>query len=212
MQTATYDAIVVGSGISGGWAAKELTEKGLRVLLLERGRNVEHIKDYVNATKAPWEYPHLGGRTRAMEELSPVLKRDYPLNETNLSFWASDKDSPYTEVKRFDWFRGYHMGGRSLLWGRQSYRWSDHDFEANTRDGHGVDWPVRYKEIAPWYDYAEKFAGISGNRDGLDILPDGQFMPPMDMTCVEKDFSSRMKGLFKGSRHVIIGRTANITE
>ena len=136
MQSTTYDAIVVGSGISGGWAAKELTEKGLRVLLLERGRNVEHIKDYVNATKAPWEYPHRGGRTQAMEELYPVLKRDYPLNEKNLDFWANDKESPYTEVKRFDWYRGYQVGGRSLMWGRQSYRWSDFDFEANAQGRH----------------------------------------------------------------------------
>ena len=207
-----YDAIVIGSGISGGWAAKELCEKGLKTIMLERGRNIEHVKGYVNANKEAWDYPHRGRRTQEMIKEYPVLKRDYPLNETNLDYWASDQDSPYTEIKPFDWFRGYHVGGRSLMWGRQSYRWSDHDFEANTRDGHGVDWPVRYKEIAPWYDYAEKFAGISGNRDGLDILPDGQFMPPMDMTCVEKDFSTRMKDLFKGSRHVIIGRTANITE
>ncbi len=207
-----YDAIVIGSGISGGWAAKELCEKGLKTIMLERGRNIEHVKDYVNANKEAWDYPHRGRRTQEMIKEYPVLKRDYPLNETNLDYWCSDQDSPYTEIKPFDWFRGYHVGGRSLMWGRQSYRWSDHDFEANARDGHGVDWPVRYKEIAPWYDYAEKFAGISGNRDGLDILPDGQFMPPMDMTCVEKDFSTRMKDLFKGSRHVIIGRTANITE
>ena len=120
MQSTEYDAIVVGSGISGGWAAKELTEKGLRVLLLERGRNVEHIKDYVNATKGPWEFAHRGGRTIAMEELYPVLKRDYPLNEKNLSFWVNEQESPYTEVQRFDWYRGYQVGGRSLMWGRQS--------------------------------------------------------------------------------------------
>ena len=180
--------------------------------MLERGRNIEHIKDYVNANKEAWDYPHRGDRTQQMIKDYPVLKRDYPLNETNLDYWCSDKDSPYTEIKRFDWFRGYHVGGRSLMWGRQSYRWSDHDFEANAKDGHGVDWPVRYNEIAPWYDHAEKFAGISGNRDGLEILPDGQFMPPMEMTCVEKDFAARMKDHFKGRRPVIIGRTANITE
>lgn len=206
-----FDAIVVGSGISGGWAAKELTEKGLKVLMLERGKNIEHIKDYVNANKEAWDFPHRGGRTQEMINDYPVLKRDYPLNEMNLDWWASDKDSPYTEVKRFDWFRGYHVGGRSLLWGRQSYRWSDLDFEANAKDGHGVDWPVRYAEIAPWYDYVEKFAGISGNRDGLDVLPDGQFLPPMEMTCVEKDVSARIKDFYKGSRHMIIGRTAHIT-
>ncbi len=207
-----YDAIVIGSGISGGWAAKELCEKGLKTIMLERGENIVHVKDYVNASKEAWDYPHRGRRTQELIKQYPVLKRDYPLSETNLNYWVKDWESPYTEIKRFDWFRGYHVGGRSLMWGRQSYRWSDHDYEANARDGHGVDWPVRYKEIAPWYDYAEKFAGISGNRDGLDVLPDGQFMPPMDMTCVEKDFATRMKDQFKGSRHVIIGRTANITE
>ncbi|HTN06031.1 GMC family oxidoreductase [Agriterribacter sp.] len=206
-----YDAIVIGSGISGGWAAKELTEKGLKVLMLERGRNIEHVKDYVNANKAPWEFPHRGGRTQQMIKDYPVLKRDYPLNETNLDYWCSDKDNPYTEVKRFDWFRGYHVGGRSLMWGRQSYRLSDLDFEANAKEGIGIDWPVRYKEIAPWYDYAERFAGISGSKEGLPQLPDGQFLPPMEMTCVEKDVAARIKEKFDGKRHVIIGRTANIT-
>jgi choline dehydrogenase-like flavoprotein len=206
-----YDAIVVGSGISGGWAAKELTQKGLKVLMLERGRNIEHIKDYVNANKEAWDFPHRGTRTQEMIKDYPVLKRDYPLNETNLDYWCSDKDSPYVETKRFDWFRGYHVGGRSLMWGRQSYRWSDLDFEANAKDGHGVDWPVRYKEIEPWYDYVEKFAGISGNRDGLAVLPDGQFLPAMDLTCVEKDVAARIKDIYKGARHLIIGRTANIT-
>jgi choline dehydrogenase-like flavoprotein len=206
-----YDAIVIGSGISGGWAAKELTEKGLKVLMLERGRNIEHVKDYVNANKAPWEFPHRGGRTQQMIKDYPVLKRDYPLNETNLDYWCSDKDSPYTEIKRFDWFRGYHVGGRSLMWGRQSYRLSDLDFEANAKEGIAIDWPVRYKEIAPWYDYAERFAGISGSKEGLPQLPDGQFLPPMEMTCVEKDVAARIKEKFDGKRHMIIGRTANIT-
>ena len=211
MAAQQYDAIVVGSGISGGWAAKELTQKGLKVLLLERGRNIEHIKDYVNADKEAWDFPHRGTRTQEMIKDYPVLKRDYPLNEINLDYWCSDKDSPYVETKRFDWFRGYHVGGRSLMWGRQSYRWSDLDFEANAKDGHGVDWPVRYKEIEPWYDYVEKFAGISGNRDGLAVLPDGQFLPAMDLTCVEKDVAARLKEVYKGSRHLIIGRTAIIT-
>ena len=179
MPPQSYDAIVVGSGISGGWAAKELTEMGLQVLLLERGKNIEHVKDYLNATKGPWEYPHRGGRTRAMELAYPVLKRDYPLNEKNLDWWASDKDSPYTEIKRFDWFRGYHVGGRSLMWGRQSYRWSDFDFEANAREGIAADWPIRYAELAPWYDYVERHAGISGSREGMPQLPDGQFQPAM---------------------------------
>ncbi len=212
MQSQSYDAIVVGSGISGGWAAKELTEKGLRVLLLERGKNVEHIKDYVNATKAPWEYPHRGGRTRAMEQAYPVLKRDYPLNEKNLDWWASDKDSPYTEVKRFDWFRGYHVGGRSLLWGRQSYRWSDFDLEANAREGIAVDWPLRYADLAPWYDYVERHAGISGSPERLAQLPDGQFQPPMPLNCGEEMIAGRLTRLFDGRRRIIPGRTANLTQ
>jgi choline dehydrogenase-like flavoprotein len=207
----TYDAIVVGSGISGGWAAKELTEKGLKVLLLERGRNLVHVKDYVNASKGPWEFPHRGGRTREMVESYPVLKRDYPLNEMNLDYWANDKDCPYVETKRFDWYRGYQVGGRSLMWGRQSYRLSPMDYEANAKDGIAIDWPIRYNEIAPWYDYAERFAGISGNKDGLPQLPDGQFLPPMELNCVEKDVAARVKEHYKGQRLITIGRVANIT-
>ncbi len=207
----TYDAIVIGSGISGGWAAKELTEKGLKTLMLERGRNVEHVKDYVNANKHPWDFPHRGGRTQEMIANYPVLKRDYPLNETNLDFWVSDKDCPYTEIKRFDWFRGYHVGGRSLTWGRQSYRFSDTDFEANLKDGHGVDWPIRYNDIAPWYSYAEKFAGVNGSKENLAILPDGEFLPAMELNCVEKDAAARIKAHFKGERALIIGRSANLT-
>ena len=207
-----YDAIVVGSGISGGWAAKELTEKGLKVLMLERGRNIEHVKDYVNATKEIWEFPHRGRATQKMVDEHPVLKRDYPLNETVLDFWVNDLESPYTEIKRFDWFRGYHVGGRSLMWGRQSYRWNEQDFEENLKDGHGVDWPIRYKDVAPWYSYAEKFAGISGSKEGLAVLPDGEFLPPMEMNVVEKDVAARIKQHYKGSRHMFIGRVANITE
>lgn len=212
MASQNYDAIVVGSGISGGWAAKELTEKGLRVLLLERGKNVEHVKDYVNATKGPWEFPHRGGRTKAMEEAYPVLKRDYPLNEKNLDWWASDQDSPYTEVKRFDWFRGYQVGGRSLLWGRQSYRLSEYDFEANVREGIAVDWPIRYADIAPWYDYVERHAGISGSQEGLPQLPDGQFQPAMPLNCGEELIAGRLEKLFDRRRHIIPGRTANLTQ
>ena len=212
MQSRNFDAIVVGSGISGGWAAKELTEKGLRVLMLERGQNVEHIKDYVNATKGPWQYAHRGGRTKSMEELYPVLKRDYPLNEKNLSWWASDKDSPYTEIKRFDWYRGYHVGGRSLMWGRQSYRWSDFDFEANARDGVAIDWPIRYADVAPWYDHVERHAGISGSREGMPQLPDGQFQPAMPLNCGEELVANKLRKLFDGRRRIIPGRTANATK
>lgn len=212
MANENYDAIVVGSGISGGWAAKELTEKGLTVLVLERGKNVEHVKDYVNAHKGPWEYPHRGGRTYAMEEAYPVLRRDYPLNERNLDWWVNEKDSPYTEVKRFDWYRGYHVGGRSLLWGRQSYRWSDLDFEANAREGIATDWPIRYAELAPWYDYVERHAGISGSLERLAQLPDGQFQPAIALNCGEELVAGRLRGLFDGGRRIIPARVANLTQ
>jgi choline dehydrogenase-like flavoprotein len=210
MTARRFDAIVVGSGISGGWAAKELTERGLKVLLLERGRNVEHVKDYVNATKAPWEYLHRGGRTVAMEDAYQVLRRDL-LNEKNLAFWANEQDSPYTEVKRFDWYRGYQVGGRSLMWGRQSYRWSDFDFEANGREGIAVDWPIRYADLAPWYDHVEKHAGIAGSRDGIPQLPDGQFQPAMPLNCAEEAMAGRLSTAFGGRRRMISGRTANAT-
>lgn len=212
MANEAYDAIVVGSGISGGWAAKELTEKGLRVLLLERGPNVEHIKDYKTATVPPWEVPHRGRRTQDLLAKHPTLQRDYVLNELNLDWWAHESDSPYVEEKPFNWFRGYQVGGRSLLWGRQSYRWSETDFEANAKDGIAVDWPIRYKDIAPWYSYVEKFIGVSGSKEGLDILPDGEFQPPMLMNCVEEAGTAKIKDHYKGARTWIIGRPANITQ
>lgn len=206
-----YDAIVVGSGISGGWAAKELTEKGLKVLLLERGRQHEHIKDYKNAFNEAWDYPHRDRPTEQMKQDFPVLKRDYPLNESTFGMWADEKENPYVEKKRFDWYRGYQMGGRSLLWGRQSYRFNALDFEANLLEGIAVDWPIRYADLAPWYDYVERFAGIAGNRDGLDVLPDGQYLPAIELNVVEKDVAARVKKAFDGKRQLICGRTANIT-
>jgi len=207
-----YDAIVIGSGITGGWAAKELCEKGLKVIMLERGKNVEHIKDYIKTNGHPWEFAHRGMKpTTKMLDDYPVLQRDYPLNERNLDWWANEKEAPFTEVKRFDWFRGYQVGGRSLMWGRQSYRWNKWDFEANAKDGIAIDWPIRYDELAPWYSYVEKFAGISGTKEGLDVLPDGEFLPPMQMNAVEKDMAKRMKEIYKRNRHLIIGRNANLT-
>jgi choline dehydrogenase-like flavoprotein len=208
----TYDAIVVGSGISGGWAAKELTEKGLKVLMLERGNHIEHVKDYVNANKEDWEFPHRGQRTQQMIKDYPKLKRDYPLSEETLGMWASDKDNPYTETKRFDWFRAYHTGGRSLHWGRQSYRWNKLDFEANAKDAIAIDWPIRYDDLAPWYSYVEKFAGIQGSKQGLDVLPDGEFLPAIEMNVAEKDVAAKLKAHYNGKRHMFIGRSANITE
>lgn len=211
MSNNEYDAIVVGSGISGGWAAKELSEKGLKVLMLERGRDIEHVKDYVNAHNEAWNYPHRGLPTMQSKADNPILAREYTLNEMTAGMWATAKDNPYTEVKRFDWFRGYHMGGRSLLWGRQSYRFNADDFLANQKDGIAVDWPIRYNDIAPWYDYVEKFAGISGTNEGLDVLPDGQFLPPIPLNIVEKDVAKRIQKAFKGTRHLIHSRSANIT-
>jgi choline dehydrogenase-like flavoprotein len=208
----TFDAIVIGSGISGGWAAKELTEKGLKVVMLERGRNIEHVKDYVNANKEPWEFPHRGEATQQMKKDFPVLKRDYPLNEVTYGMWANEKENPYTEVKRFDWYRGYHVGGRSLMWGRQSYRHSKFDFEANAKEGIAVDWPIRYDDLAPWYSYVEKFAGIQGSKEGLDVLPDGEFMPAMELNCAEKDVKQKLEAHYKNARKLIIGRSANITQ
>ncbi len=207
-----YDAIVVGSGISGGWAAKELTEKGLKTLLLERGKDVKHVTDYDTATKNTWEFPHRGRITNEMKATHPVQKRDYPYSEFKPDWWVNDLDCPYTEVKRFDWYRGFHVGGKSLMWGRQSYRWSEFDFEANAKDGIAIDWPIRYKDVAPWYDYVEQFAGISGSMEGLAQLPDGKFLPPMDLNIVEKDVAARIKKQYSGKRAMIIGRSANLTQ
>jgi choline dehydrogenase-like flavoprotein len=206
-----FDAIVVGSGISGGWAAKELCEKGLKTIMLERGRNIEHGKDYEQSNRPVWEYPHRGSRTQQMIKDYPNLKRDYPLNERNLHYWASDQDNPYTETKRFDWFRGYHVGGRSLMWGRQSYRWSEFDFEANAKDGVAIDWPIRYKDLEPWYTHVEKFAGIQGSYENLPQLPDSHFLPTMDLNVVEKDVAARIKQHYNNKRTLIIGRTAHVT-
>lgn len=211
MQELSYDAIVVGSGISGGWAAKELTELGLRVLLLERGRPVEHIEDYPTAMLEPWEFRHRGLRPRQLLEDHPVQQRASPFNAANAHFWVNDRDSPYTEIQPFSWFRGYQTGGRSLIWGRQSYRLSDTDFEANAREGIAVDWPIRYADLAPWYDRVERFAGISGSREGLTQLPDGEFLPPVPMNCVEEAVAARLQAAYGGSRRMIPARTANLT-
>lgn len=205
-----YDAIVVGSGISGGWAAKELCEKGLKTILLERGRNVEHIRDYTGTEKNPWELDHRGGKTQEDKKNSPIQSKCYAYEEVSKKFFVNDLENPYTAVKPFDWIRGNHVGGRSLMWGRQCYRWSDLDFEANAKDGHGVDWPIRYKDIAPWYSYVEKFVGISGSREGLSQLPDSEFLPPMQMNCVEQMAKAAIEKKFPG-RNMIIGRAANHT-
>lgn len=203
-----YDAIVVGSGISGGWAAKELTEKGLRVLLLERGRDLEHVTGYETAMKHPWEFPHRG-QSVLKDEPKPAF-RVFDHNETEGNYWFDDRDAPYRETQPFIWRRPDILGGKSVMWGRQSYRFSDLDFEANARDGHGVDWPIRYADLAPWYSYVEKFAGISGQKEGLPQLPDGEFLPPMDMNCLEKHIAGQLKT--KMNRVMTIGRSANLSQ
>ncbi len=192
----TYDAIVVGSGISGGWAAKELCEKGLKVLMLERGADHKHIEDYKTSGKMPWEFEHRGRTTQQQKKDYPVIHRGWAASEKVMDAWANEKDAPYTEVKPFTWWRVYRMGGRSVLWGRHSYRWSDLDFEANAKDGHGIDWPIRYKDLAPWYDHVEKFAGISGSLERLPYLPDGQFLPPVPLNMVEKDIAAKIKNFY----------------
>jgi len=207
----TYDAIVIGSGISGGWASKELTERGLKTIMLERGRNFEHIKDYQSANKNPWDFEHRGAITQEQRKQHPIIARGWGATEPIIDYWANDVDCPYTEIKPFNWWRAYQLGGRSILWGRQSYRWSDFDFDANAKDGWAIDWPIRYKDLAPWYDHVERFAGINGSLEGLPQLPDGQFLPPMEMNCVEKDVAARIRSAYKGQRHMIIGRSANLT-
>lgn len=206
-----FDAIVVGSGISGGWAAKELCELGLDVLMLERGRPVEHITDYPTMALEPWELPHRGLRTRALTDAHPVQQRASPFSPMNAHFWVDDREHPYTEAQPFSWFRGYQTGGRSLIWGRQSYRFSDTEFEANLRDGVAVDWPIRYADLAPWYDHVERFAGIAGARDGIAHLPDGEFLPPVPMNCVEQAIAERWRGRYGDRRRLISARTANLT-
>jgi choline dehydrogenase-like flavoprotein len=210
----SYDAIVVGSGMTGGWAAKELTEKGLKTLVLERGRMVRHIEDYPTAGLDPWDTRYPRGRLPPGELKAhyPVQQRTgYALTEYTQHFFVRDDEHPYAQDERFDWIRGYHVGGRSLLWSRQSYRHSPIDFEANGRDGVGVDWPIRYDDLAPWYDYVERYIGVSGQAEGLPQLPDGQFQPPMELNCVEKTFKARLEARYP-DRRLTIGRVAHLTE
>ncbi len=210
-QRQEYDAIVVGSGITGGWAAKELTEQGLKVLLLERGRPVEHGRDYITEHKPNWEFAFRGlGDRKKLEEEYPVQSRSGVAREDNLHFFINDREHPYVEEKPFTWVQGNQLGGKSITWGRQSYRWSDLDFEANLREGIAVDWPIRYADLEPWYDYVERFAGISGQAEGLPQLPDGLFLPPMMMNCAEQHLKAGIERAFPG-RTMTIGRCAVLT-
>ena len=206
-----YDAIVVGTGISGGWAAKELCENGLKTLVLERGRMVTHIKDYPTANLDPWDMPNNGDLTPEQKSRQEKQARTgYTVRAESSHWFVDDVTHPYNETKRFDWMRGYHVGGRSIMWGRHSYRWSDLDFEANAKDGVAVDWPVRYKDIAPWYDRVEEYIGVSGENLGLSQLPDGKFEPMMQLNCVEQHFREQVAEQFDG-RVVTAGRVAHIT-
>ena len=208
---ADFDAIVVGSGMSGGWVAKELCERGLKTLVLERGREIVPGRDYEDM-KTPWERAHFDRVSPEDAEDYPIQKTIYSFTDSSKHYWVKDEEHPYETPADtpYKWRRGYHLGGRSLMWGRQSYRLSPMDFEANARDGHGVDWPIRYDDIAPWYDHVERFAGISGSEEGLPQLPDGQFLPPFALTCAEDAFAASVAGRFPG-RRVIPGRVANLT-
>ena len=210
-QARTFDAIVIGSGMSGGWAAKEFCEKGLKTLVLERGRDVVHIKDYPTTNMMPWEFKHRGAIPYAIQEANPVVSRCYAFREDAMHFFVKDNEHPYVQEKPFDWIRGYQVGGKSIMWARQTQRWSDFDFEGPARDGFAIDWPIRYKDIAPWYSYVEKFAGISGNKDGLPNFPDGEFLPPLELTCVENYFKDFVGKNYK-DRNVIYARCAHLTE
>lgn len=206
-----FDAIVIGSGISGGWAAKELCEKGLKTLILERGEMVEHVKDYTNANKHPWELPHKNRLTQEEKKIYCIQSRHYSIGEDNKQYYTKDSENPYEEIQRFDWIRSDVFGGRSLLWGRISVRWSDLDFEANSKDGYGVDWPIRYKDLAPWYDYVEKFIGVSGKKEGIPQLPDGVFQPAMEMNCAEQVVKQKIESKYNNIK-LIQARIANLTE
>jgi choline dehydrogenase-like flavoprotein len=207
-ESRTFDAIVIGSGASGGWVAKELCDKGLKTLVLERGRDVKHIKDYPTASKAPWEFEHRG--TVAIQD-----RKDYQgarfLREESIHWALKDDEQPFIQEKPFRWVRGYHTGGKSLLWARQTQRWSDYDFEGPVRDGFAVDWPIRYKDVEPWYAYVEKFIGIAGSKDGLKVLPDSEVMPAFEMSCIEDHFKKSISENYK-DRHLVHARCAHITE
>ena len=206
----TFDAIVVGTGISGGWAAKELCEKGLKTLVLERGRMVNHLLDYPTMHLDPWDLPNAGVTPAKIKAKYPKQSR-WNFDETTRHFFNDDSEYDYEEAKRFDWIRGTQVGGRSLIWGKQTYRWSDLDFEANAKDGVGVDWPIRYKDVEPWYEYVEKHVGISGEALGLPHLPDSIFLKPMGLNCVEEHLKDGIAKNYN-DRVLTIGRVAHITE
>jgi len=206
-----FDAIVIGSGISGGWAVKELAEAGLKTLVLERGRDVKHVKDYPTTNKYPFEFEHRLELPLTLRAENPIVSKCYAFNEDSAHFFVKDKEHPYKQQKPFDWIRGYQVGGKSLLWARQTQRWSDFDFEGPSRDGFAVDWPIRYKDLAPWYDHVEKFVGISGNRDGIAAIPDGIFQPAFPLNAVEEYFKKVLQEKYT-DRHVVSARCAHLSK
>jgi len=206
----TFDAIVIGSGMTGGWAAKEFCDHGLKTLVLERGRDVKHGKDYPTTSTNLWEFQHHDRMPVADKNENPIVNRCYAYSEASQHFFVKDKEHPYIQEKPFDWIRGYQVGGKSLLWARATQRWSRFDFEGPARDGFG-EWPITYAELAPWYSHVELFAGISGNYDGLETMPDGEFLPPWELNCVEADMQSKLNSAYK-DRNVIIGRCAHLTK
>ena len=207
----TYDAIVIGSGISGGWAAKELCEKGLKTLVLERGRNVEHLKDYPTMMNDPWDFKHRGQMTKKFCEENPLITKAAGYGEDTAHFFIQDKDHPYVQEKPFDWIRGYQVGGKSIIWGRACQRWSNYEFTAPARYGYGLDWPIRYDDVAPWYSHVEKFIGVCGNKDGVESMPDGEFLPPFDFNCVEAHVQKKIKEHYP-DRFLVQGRWAQLSE
>ena len=206
-----FDAIVVGSGISGGWAAKELCEQGLKTLVLERGRNIEHNKDYPTAMMNPWEFKHRGRMTREFKEENPLISKAAGFGEETAHFFIKDADHPYVQEKPFDWIRGYQVGGKSLTWGRGCQRWSDYEFKAPARYGYGIEWPIGYSDIAPWYSHVEKFIGVCGNKDGLEAMPDGEFLPPFELSCVEQFMQQKLREHYP-DRHLVQGRWAQLSQ
>ncbi|HUQ66649.1 MAG TPA: GMC family oxidoreductase [Flavitalea sp.] len=210
-QQNTFDAIVIGSGISGGWAAKELCEKGLKTLVVERGRNVEHNKDYPTATKAPWEFKHRGQMSKQFLQENPLISKAAGFGEDTAHFFIKDADHPYIQEKPFDWIRGYQVGGKSLTWGRACQRWSEYEFTAPVRYGYGPGWPIGYKEIAPWYSHVEKFIGVCGTRDGIESMPDGEYLPPFDFNCAEATIQEKVSKKYS-DRHIVHARWAHLTE
>lgn len=211
IQQNTFDAVVIGSGISGGWAAKELCEHGAKTLVLERGRNIVHLKDYPTATKKWWEFPHRGQMTNEFLKENPLISKAAGFGEDTAHFFIKDKDHPYVQEKPFDWIRGYQVGGKSIIWGRACQRWSTFEFTAPERYGYGINWPIGYDDIAPWYSHVEIFIGVCGNRDGLEAMPDGEFLPPFDFNCVESLVQRKIKENYK-DRFLVQARWAQLTQ